>query len=48
MIDDLTATLQRVGSAVYQQAGGPAEGGPSADAPDANPDDTVEGEFREV
>ena len=48
MIDDLTATLQRVGSAVYQQAGGPAEGGSGPDSPDANPDDTVEGEFREV
>ena len=48
MIDDLNATLQRVGSAVYQQAGGPAEGGPGADGPDAASDDTVEGEFREV
>ena len=33
MIDDLTATLQRVGSAVYQQAGGPADGGPGPDSP---------------
>ncbi len=48
MVDELSATLQRVGSAVYQQAGGPAEGADGPDAPDANPDDTVEGEFREV
>ena len=48
MMDDLNATLQRVGSAVYQQAGGPTEGAPEEGSPDAKPDDTVEGEFREV
>ena len=48
MIDDLNATLQRVGSAVYQQAGAGAEGAPDAGDPGASPDDTVEGEFREV
>ena len=51
MMEDLNATMQKVGEAVYQQAGGPNEGenenaGESGD--DDKPDDTVEGEFREV
>ena len=48
MIDDLNATLQRVGQAAYERAGASAEGAPDAGDPGASPDDTVEGEFREV
>ena len=54
MMEDLSAAMQKVGSAVYQQAGGPGEGEASADgatgegSQDDKPDDTVEGEFREV
>ena len=47
---DLNNSLQRLGQAVYSQAGGPGQpqaGGPSAEnRPDG--DTTVEGEFREV
>ena len=47
---DLNNSLQRLGQAVYNQAGGPGQpqaGGPSAEnRPDG--DTTVEGEFREV
>ena len=48
MIDDLNATLQRVGQAAYERAGASADGAPDAGDPGATPDDTVEGEFREV
>ena len=47
---DLNNALQRLGQAVYSQAGapgaGPTDGGPSGD--DGSGGDTVEGEFREV
>ena len=46
-MNELNEALQRVGQAVYSQ---PGQGGPGA-APggaDSGPDDTVEGEFREV
>ena len=48
MIDELSATLQRVGQAVYERAGASSDGAPDGETPDAAPDDTVEGEFREV
>ena len=54
MMEDLNTTMQKVGATVYQQAGGPGEGEPgtdgtpSEDAEGDKPDDTVEGEFREV
>ena len=51
-VDDLQASLQKVGQHVYSQQAG-AEGGPAAPGDDAPPPengggDTVEGEFREV
>ena len=51
-VDDLQASLQKVGQHVYSQQAG-AEGGPAAPGADAPPPengggDTVEGEFREV
>ena len=51
-VDDLQASLQKVGQHVYSQQAG-AEGGPAAPGGDAPPPengggDTVEGEFREV
>ena len=54
MMEELNTLMQKVGEAVYQQAGGPGEGEPGAEgAPgegndEDKPDDTVEGEFREV
>jgi molecular chaperone DnaK len=43
--DDLNASMQRIGEAVYGQQGGQAEPGePGSEAPEG----TVEGEFREV
>ena len=53
MMEELNAIMQKVGEAVYQQAGGPGEGEPGAEgAPEEGsedkPEDTVEGEFREV
>ena len=46
-MEDLTASLQRVGSAVYGQGGPEAEG--QGAAAGQRPDEgTVEGEFREV
>ena len=43
---ELSEVLQRVGAAVYQQAGPPPEGG---EEPEGKPEEgTVEGEFREV
>ena len=54
-VQELQAALQRVGQAVYSQTGGPggpAEGGPPpGEEPGdsgAPPEETVEGEFREV
>ena len=52
-LDDLNATLMKVGERVYgqQQDGGAAPGGPGAPPPPGgggDDDDTVEGEFREV
>ena len=46
-MNELNEALQRVGQAVYSQpgAGGPGATGGGADT---GPDDTVEGEFREV
>ena len=49
---ELSDTMQKIGAAVYGQAGGPppgteGEGGP--DAPSGGPEEgTVEGEYREV
>ena len=51
MMEDLNATMQKVGEAVYQQAGGPGEAeneNPGENGETDKPDDTVEGEFREV
>ena len=42
---ELNAALERVGQAVYSQ---PGAGGPSEGTSGSDPDDTVEGEFREV
>ena len=47
-LQELQASLQKVGSAVYSQQGGPSAP-PGADIdPDSPPDGTVEGEYREV
>jgi molecular chaperone DnaK len=48
-LDELQASLQKVGAAVYGQAGAGA-GRPPGDVPpeEPPPDGTVEGEFREV
>ena len=51
MMEDLNATMQKVGEAVYQQAGDPGEAeseNPGESEESDKPDDTVEGEFREV
>ena len=52
-LQDLESSMQRVGQAVYSQAGGPggaqAEEPPPEEGSDGSPpEDTVEGEFREV
>jgi molecular chaperone DnaK len=51
-IGDLSDTMQKIGAAVYGQAGGPppgAEGEGGEEAPSGGPEEgTVEGEFREV
>ena len=51
-MDDLNTTLQQVGQTVYSQEGAPPEGGEASDgdqgAPGAQPEGTVEGEYREV
>ena len=44
---ELSESLQKVGAAVYQQAGATAEGGEAGGAPGTR-EGTVEGEFREV
>ena len=46
-MNELNETLQRVGQAVYSQPGSGAAGSAPND-PNTGPDDTVEGEFREV
>ena len=48
--EELQAALQRVGEAVYSQEAAGAPGGDQPPGPDAGapPEDTVEGEFREV
>ena len=46
-MNELNEALQRVGQAVYSQPGSGGTGGASGGA-DTGPDDTVEGEFREV
>jgi molecular chaperone DnaK len=57
--EELQAALQRVGELVYSQAGAPGPGGPEApgdgaeqpaegESDEEKPEDTVEGEFREV
>jgi molecular chaperone DnaK len=54
MMEDLNTTMQKVGAAVYAEAGSTGEGEPGGEgAPGEGsegdkPDDTVEGEFREV
>ena len=47
---DLQTSLQKVGQAVYSQAGGPSEPPPEteSDQSEPPPEDTVEGEYREV
>ena len=49
-MQELQASLQKVGQAVYSQAGGPPEPPPEAgsDPSEPPPEGTVEGEFREV
>ena len=55
-MDDLSQTLQKIGAAVYQQAGatppppgGAPEGPPPGGGPEPKPPEgTVEGEYREV
>ncbi|MFH1560344.1 MAG: molecular chaperone DnaK [Chloroflexota bacterium] len=49
-MQDLQTSLQKVGQAVYSQAGGPSEPPPGAgsDPSEPPPEGTVEGEFREV
>ena len=49
-LDDLNATLMKVGERVYgqQQDGGPGPGAPPPPGGAGDDDDTVEGEFREV
>jgi hypothetical protein len=48
-LEALQTSVQKVGEAVYSQQGGPDEGPPpEGQAPDEPPEDTVEGEFREV
>lgn len=45
---DLSEAMQKVGSAVYQHAGGPTQGGGEAPPHGKGEEGTVEGEFREV
>ena len=45
--EELSAAMQKIGQAVYATAGGPQES-PAEGGPNPKPDDTVEGEFREV
>ena len=49
-MQDLQTSLQKVGQAVYSQAGGPPEPPPEtgSDPSEPPPEDTVEGEYREV
>ncbi|MDP2935275.1 MAG: molecular chaperone DnaK [Dehalococcoidia bacterium] len=45
---DLSEAMQKVGSAVYQHAGGPTQGGGETPPHSKGEEGTVEGEFREV
>jgi molecular chaperone DnaK len=45
---DLSEAMQKVGSAVYQHAGGPTQGGGETPPHGEGEEGTVEGEFREV
>jgi len=47
-VDELQASLQKVGAAVYRQAAGSAGAAGGGQPGGESPDDTVEGEFREV
>ena len=47
-LQELQASLQKVGTAVYSQQGGPSSPPGSEGGPDSTPDGTVEGEYREV
>ena len=48
-LDELQASVQKVGQAVYSQTGAPEESpGPDDGPPQEPPEGTVEGEFREV
>ncbi len=48
-LQELQASLQKVGTAVYSQQGGPSAPPPGEDGgPDVPPEGTVEGEYREV
>ena len=48
-IDDVNASMQRLGQAVYSQPGGPQGGVPEGGPPGGDqPEGTVEGEYREV
>jgi molecular chaperone DnaK len=49
-MQELQTSLQKVGQAVYSQAGGPPEPPPEAESDPSEPptEDTVEGEYREV
>ena len=52
-VAELNTALAKIGEAMYQQAGSTAEEPPSAEGeepppPEDKPDDTVEGEYREV
>jgi len=47
-VDELQASLQKVGTAVYSQAGAGTGSGASSQTGGESPGDTVDGEFREV
>jgi molecular chaperone DnaK len=52
-VEELSQTMQKIGAAVYQQAGAPpppgeAPGGEAPGGPTGGEEGTVEGEFREV
>jgi molecular chaperone DnaK len=46
--DDLNASMQKIGEAVYGATGGGPSGGPDGGPQEETPEGTVEGEFREV
>ena len=47
-MNELNEALQRVGQAVYSQPGAGGPGAAPGGGAGTGPDDTVEGEFREV